>query len=460
MRCALLAYEMGLGKTPISITAAKLLNVKNPLITCPLVAVTNWHREWKRFWPDFQGTLSVIPYSQVHNSWPHAYPYDLAILDECHYLKTPTAQRTKAVLGKSGMLRGVKGPIWALSGTPAPNNPSELWALLYTFGVTKLTFDDWCASFCEQRTFKVPGKGIVARQITGTKLSAVPQLKKLLEPVMLRKKKEEVLNLPPITFESVSVSPGPVDMEISVPFVKYISPFDRREELFAKLEKEANLMRTVLENIGHYGAPKNEDRLQALEAMAGSISTLRMYSGCQKIDPVAELVSAELATNAYDKLVIFALHRDVIEGLRIKLVKFKPVTLYGGTDPRHRQSNIDKFQNLDKHRVFIGNIHAAGTAITLTRASQVLFVEMAFTPGDNAQAMMRCHRIGQKKSVHVRFVSLDNPIDEKVTEIIRKKTRELALIFDKPTPDEPEHVRDFRKLIEKEQNRILQDMLS
>jgi SNF2 family DNA or RNA helicase len=80
--------------------------------------------------------------------------------------------------------------------------------------------------------------------------------------------------------------------------------------------------------------------------------------------------------------------------------------------------------------VFIGNIHAAGTAITLTAAHHVWFVEQDWVPGNNAQAIMRCHRIGQKNNVSVQFISLDNSLDHTIMLILKRKTRELTEIFD------------------------------
>lgn len=449
-RFALLAYEMGLGKTIIAIHAAvqacrQQEGFAEWLILCPPVAITNWVREIKRYTETFGQQFTgfrVVPYSLAHRV-TLTHQYQVCILDESHYLKSTDARRTKAVLGKEGLIRRCDR-VWALSGTPAPNNASELWPLLYTFGATKLSFDEFTEKFCEQRTFKIGGV-VRKRVIAGTKTSSIPELKALLAPVMLRKRKEEVIDLPPITFEHITVIPGEVDYEISVPFVKYVFPKDTREELFAKLEKEAALLKTVME-----GVSARNDQIKALDGIADSIATLRMFTGCQKIDPVYELVKWELETNAYDKIVIFALHRDVIWGLREKLKDFGAVTVYGGTPPDQRQRNIDRFQTNPKCRVFIGNIHAAGTAITLTAAHQMLFVELDYTPGANAQAAFRCHRIGQKNKVTVRIVSLENSVDEKVNELLKRKTNELAMIFDDKAIPQNDPRRQFKKIKEEE----------
>jgi SNF2 family DNA or RNA helicase len=86
--------------------------------------------------------------------------------------------------------------------------------------------------------------------------------------------------------------------------------------------------------------------------------------------------------------------------------------------------------NNKKCKVFIGNIMAAGTAINLTVASHVYFVEQDWVPGNNAQAVMRVHRIGQDKNVSVHFVTIDKSLDTKIAYLLKKKTQELTEIFD------------------------------
>jgi SWI/SNF-related matrix-associated actin-dependent regulator 1 of chromatin subfamily A len=130
---------------------------------------------------------------------------------------------------------------------------------------------------------------------------------------------------------------------------------------------------------------------------------------------------------------VFAVHRDVISilasALRKKFGRFGVVTLFGGTPPRRRQENIDRFQTDPKCRVFIGQVVAAGTAITLTAAHDVLFAEASWNPADNAQAAMRCHRIGQDEPVFVRFVSAAGTIDERIQRVLRRKTETITQLF-------------------------------
>ena len=437
---ALLADEMGLGKTVQAIRAADIVAAKNILVLCPAAARINWAREFQKFSKTFRTTIVVQSRSQRVFGDTTICSYDLAetvppimwdvlILDEAHYLKTPDAKRTQAVFGKSGLVRRARR-VWCLSGTPMPNHAGELWPMLYTFGATPRGYDAFVEKYCTY--FQTQYR----KQITGTKQSTIPELKGMLNAVMLRRRKDEVMKeLPPISYGTLVVEETQVNLDEADSFVQYIFPIDRTKELEERLERERQLVNAIIT-----GDAYPRDQMKALEAMANSVSTLRRYVGLQKMPALADILKEELNAGAYEKLVIFAVHRDVIEGLRVRLVKFKPVTLYGGTAPDKRQRNIDKFQKDPKTRVFIGNIQAAGTAITLTSAHNVVFAEQDWVPGNNAQAAMRCHRIGQTKPVFVRVASLANSLDERVSEILRKKTRDITKLFDDKSLPETKQV--------------------
>lgn len=422
-KAALLALDMGLGKTGIAIRAADSVQAMKVLVLCPAAAVVNWHREFDRFSALKRPQLRVLSYGLVPKLGTESAQeeWDLVILDESHYLKSTDALRTVVVWGKNGLLRRVKR-VWCLSGTPAPNNASELWPMLFSFGRTKLSYSDFVTRYC--KVVKYGGRHANRVSIQGTKTAMVPELRQILEPIMLRKKQDEVIDLPPIHFSEIVVPPGPVDLGIDSSFIQYVFPHDQREDFLNQLQRERDLLYEIVERA------KPLEKAAALASVANSVQTLRRYTGLQKVEAVAELVASELRSGAYEKIVIFAIHQGVIELLRQKLRKFHPVTLYGATPPHKRQMNVDKFQLYKKYKVFIGNIHAAGTAITLTAANQVMFVELDFVPGNNNQAAMRCRRIGQKRPVFVRFTSVANSIDERITAILRRKSVEIAALID------------------------------
>lgn len=442
-RFALLADDPGLGKSAQSATACDILNARHVLVLGPAIARFTWEREFRKWslfnrpacvvtsgsgLPPAPAALTTCSYdlaAEPHvRAWLCSVRWDVVILDEVHYLKSPFAKRTVSVFGDDGIVRRA-ARVWALSGTPAPNHAGELWVLLRVFGRTNLSHDAFLQRYCEGRWERGEYR------VTGTRTECIPELRALLAPIMLRRRKADVMTqLPPLRFGTVIVEPGPVDLELE--FTDYFIPgFEREAELRANIERQGRVIEDGMKLAGEANAGVRAT-LEFLKAMAGRESSglWRRFVGLQKVEPVAQLVKEEFEIGAYEKLVIFAWHRGVIEGLRTRLAAYKPVTLYGGTDAEKRERNIQKFQRDPKCRLFIGNIQAAGTNITLTAASDVLVVEPDWVPGNNAQAIMRCHRIGQTRPVLARFVALAGGADERISNVLRRKTRELSALFD------------------------------
>lgn len=433
-RHALLAHEMGLGKSVMAIRGLESIRAKKALIICPSVARINWLREFEK-WSETKWKMRVLTtlkcaplehesaicsfdYAVSNYEKLKAHLWDCVVVDECHFLKSHEAKRSKAILGSQGIIRSSQR-VWLMSGTPAPNHPGELWTMLYTFGVTHLKYDDFVDRYCKVRETSYGLK------ISGANRQNIPELKQLLSKIMLRETKDSVgLELPKLTITHTVVEPGLVDFEILPSFTHYFLPADRRAELASELKRQEDTLKTVFNNV-----EGDKDKFPVLAGLASSVSTLRRYVGLQKVEPSIEIVKSAMKYGGIKKLVIFAIHADVIEGLRAGLREFKPVVLYGRTDPETRQKNIDRFQKNPKCQIFIANILAAGTAITLTAAHHVFFVEQDWVPGNNAQAIMRCHRIGQEKPVFVKFLLLDNSLDSHIGFILKNKTKDLTQIF-------------------------------
>lgn len=432
-KLALLGDVPGLGKTNQAILALDELWATSILIICPGIAKINWLREFK-MWAKLPRKFKILakladkPINGVNiMSFAYAeenfanltrHTWDCIIVDEGHFLKNPEAKRSKAILGKHGLIHKATF-FWLLTGTPAPNNISELWVYLYTFGATKLKKDEFTKRYCT--TFQT-GYGL---KVTGNRKENIPELKSLLKTIMLRRL-NDVVDLPEINYRFINVDPVKLVWEDLPGFAHYYWPDDNRQKFQDDLTRQAQLLTSVFTNIKR----GSQRALQTVEALSDSVSTLRRYIGLQKVVPLADIINRGLKAKNWDKIVIFALHADVIEQLRQRLTKHNPVVIYGKTPMAKRQRRIDKFQNNEKCKVFIGNIHAAGTAITLTRACTVYFAECSWVPGDNAQAIMRVHRIGQERNVAVRYITLNNSIDSLVTHAVNKKTKDLMEVFD------------------------------
>lgn len=439
-KTGLLALDMGLGKSGIALNAAMKSGVKSILVISPAIAVGNWENEFRK-WQAASIPHKVVSYSPT-GLRSATGRFDLVILDEAHFLKNIETQRTKTILGKEGIIRRCTRT-WALTGTPAPNHPGELWPLLFTFGVTVLSYQQFVERFCDVKIIRLKNRTIT--NISGTNLRRAEELKELLNKTMYRKTLNDVaLQLPPINYETITVPGGSVDWEAERQWARFAVPSDRSKELFAILEKERDVLKHVMEfTLG------DDNRAKALDSLDQGVSNLRRYIGLQKVDPIATLVSDELDAGLYPKIVIFAHHVSVVEKLTKKLAKYNALSLYGKIPPKNREENIEKFQRFSSYKVMVCNIQTAATAINLTASNQVLFVEQDWVPANNAQAAKRCHRIGQEKPVFVRFAAIDGSIDHQITETLRRKTKEIASFIKSDLPPPPK-VHPLEKLVEKD----------
>lgn len=407
---ALLHGDMGVGKTLISLAGMKMAGATSALIVCPAVAVSNWVREAAKFGLHAQALrtgsdslpdsgIVVVSYDlmvspAIHHQLASA-AWDVVVADEAHYLKSPTAKRTQAFWGlgeyRSRGIAEVADHVWCLSGTPCPNNVSELYPLLSAgmpSVVGKVTLDQFISRYC---------RGYVTDygfKITGNK----PEAKFLLDRMgdrYLRIRKEDVLGeLPPMQIETVVVA-GTASAR-------------------------------------HLG---DEYRDQVQAALDGTAPTEHLASLMRLIEMAKAPDAADLAVGLVEagrKVFMIAKHRDVIEYLEALLGPLGVVAIHGGTSAKRRDEAIEEFTN-GQAMIFIGQVQAAGTAITLHgggKCQDVIAVSLDWVPANNAQAFARVHRIGQPGSVLVRVLALENSVDELVAEALARKTRMLKEIYD------------------------------
>jgi len=407
-RFAYLADEMRVGKTPQVVVACDTLRPARTLVVCPAVARLDWSRKFREF-SDLDRVIQIVTNrkdtigcdSQVVITSYDLYdaarfrgPWDLVVCDEAHYLKSCTAARTKAILGQDGLIHNTKR-MWLLSGTPAPNNYSELWPMLHVFGLYKGNYESFVREYCTG--YHSP----YGYQITGSKNPE--SLKAIMAPIMLRRKLADVApDLPPVVFEDYTID-GLVFSDKVV--------LQQAEEAIDKLR----------------AAKTTDQQLAILDAYIPQLATLRRFIGIAKVKATVDLIHSELEDNR-DQLVVFAYHREVVAELQ-RQIQVPTVSIVGGTNPADRDSAIRKFQN-GNARVFIGQLQAAGTAIDLSAADQCLFIESSWTPGDNAQAVRRLVNVNKKRPVSARFLGLASSIDGAIQRAVARKTRDLVALFD------------------------------
>lgn len=407
---AFLADEQGLGKTIQVIAACDMLGLTKVVVICPAIAKINWRREFEK-WGAVEREVKVFSYDkmtqskEVRNEIAKFEP-DVLVLDEAHYLKNRQAKRTKYLYGQfcrgDGLVR-FADRVWLLSGTPIPNDVSDFWTHLKAIWQYPLNFTDYTLYFCKT------WNGQFGLKVLGNKAERMGEFKTILSSIMLRRKAENVLKeLPQLWWqESVVEVEGWDDMA------------------HIENEQERAAVELILQNAVTQG-----DLSDKLGEIASHMASLRRLTALAKAKPIAAQLAGELDDRAYEKVVVFAYHKAALEALREGLAKFNPAYIVGGLGNQERQSEIDRFQTDATCRVFIGQITACSTAITLTAANQVVFAEMDWVPAVNAQASKRCHRIGQSKPVIVRSFALANSTDEVVARTLAKKAQMISEALD------------------------------
>lgn len=143
---------------------------------------------------------------------------------------------------------------------------------------------------------------------------------------------------------------------------------------------------------------------------------------------VAQWIEEFLANHPGKKLVALTMHRDVIKTMQSRFPG--SVIIDGSVTGRKRQEVVRMFQLSSKVRLFFGNVKAAGEGITLTAASDLVYLDFPWTPGDLIQGSDRVHRISQKEKVMIYYLAAKDTIEEKLMRILHTKAKTLASVLD------------------------------
>jgi SWI/SNF-related matrix-associated actin-dependent regulator 1 of chromatin subfamily A len=406
-RNILLADDPGLGKT---IQVCGLLNlrpeIRSVLVVCPASVKYVWARELDRWLTDKTRTVSiagaaldasaeilVCNYDLLRKfaALLKNRRYDLLVLDEAHYIKTPKALRTKACK----LLGALAARKVLLTGTPIMNRPAELWSLL-----NLLDAKAWGPFFPFAQRYCAAVKGPFGWDFSGA--SNLPELSEWLRTsgTMLRRRKVDVLPQLPRVIRQVV--PLPVDM---TPVL---------EELTERL---AELMGFDPDN------PPFE--IDPVRIPFELIAAIRRETGTVKIEAALGFIEDE--AQGEEKIVVFGHHTDVLEALHGALTPSVLVT--GKTPAKQRARAVASFQESGGPKYFIASIQAMGVGITLTAASRVIFVEQSWAPAEMEQCECRLHRVGQVNSVLSQYLVVRESIDEKVLSAVVDKMRVIEAVL-------------------------------
>lgn len=347
-------------------------------------------------------TSPALRYELLKRKW------DLIIPDEVHNAKNFEAKRTQSLYGEllddgaalknTIALTNRTDRMWTLSGTPLPNSPADAYPMLRALFCDRLTAaygptdvtkqSDFLKRYCKMRPMKI-GHGFHARWIDvfveGINLD---ELNARMKGLFIQRTQKDVGILEPDYETMPLMAPRALPPEL----------------------RDAKKAQQILD------AARTGDR-GSLEMHMGP---LRRITGEIKADLVVEAVKEEL-DGALDKIVIAYWHTDVGARLLAGLAKYGVTGIDGSTSPARRTEHEQKFLKDRSVRVFLAQIQAAGEAIDLSAASNLIFAESSFVPKDMAQMAMRVCNHTQTKKPLVRVATLEGSIDDALQNILLRK---------------------------------------
>lgn len=429
-RRALLADDMGLGKTRQSIIAMVEAEPEGPyLVICPASIKRNWAREIEIVFPDVEPAIvgpAPLPPTD-HNGWVIinyeilgknldqllAFDWKGIVFDEAHYLKNYQSQRSK---NGAKLVESIENDpvVHALTGTPMTSRPRDLFPLLQILNhPLGKSFYSFAKRYCEayQGDFGLVADGA----------SNIEELTVQLHGVMLRRIKDEVLDLPPKVRTWMDVELHPYAIQHYNRLVQeFLSKFESPEAI-AGLPESLGLSSEQSEELDE------------------SIDTTDLGTGMGRITQVRRAIAfvkcrhtikfVENALEQGEKVIIFTSFINTMQRFQ-KYFKDRAVYVSGAVPVNERLDRVDRFQNDDNIRLFVANMHIAGVGINLTAARQVVFNDLDWVPANHWQAEDRAYRIGQTGTVNVTYMIANGTVDSFVKTVLETKAALMDAIVE------------------------------
>ncbi|RMI06550.1 DEAD/DEAH box helicase [Cellulomonas triticagri] len=445
-RTFLLADEPGLGKTAQALLAAQAADAFPLLVVVPNVVKTSWAHEVGLWTPFRQATVVhgdgdrvdafadvvIVNYEILdrHAGWLGDFGFRGMVVDEAHFIKNKSSQRSQHVLALSQKIRDRVGRplLMALTGTPLVNDIEDfraIWQLLGWIDDTKPLGALLTALEDSGLTPADPGFASVAR-------SAVVDM-----GIVRRRKVDVVADIP-----ARRVADLPVELDGAV-------GRSIRAAETALAERLLGRYRAALEARGDdtsFGAAVDLDlarRVAAAElkdssskAKGENVFTMVRRIGQAKAGLAADY-AAQLARNV-GKVVFFAKHVDVMDAAEQTFAErgIRYASIRGDQTPKVREKNITAFVEDPDVQIVVCSLTAAGVGLNLQVASNLVLAELSWTNAEQTQAIDRIHRIGQSEPVTAWRIIAAQTIDAKIAALIDSKSGLAARALDGATEED------------------------
>jgi len=437
-RTFLLADEPGLGKTAQALLAAQAANAYPLLVVVPNVVKTNWAREAELWTPNRPSTvihgdghtidgfadIVIVNYEVLdrHVGWLGDLGFRGMVLDEAHFIKNKSSQRSQHVLQLSERIRArtVRPLMMALTGTPLINDIDDFRAIWQFLG----WIDD-----------KKPRPELM-RALEETGLTPIDPgfyaaaRSRVIDMGIVRRRKVDVAS--DIPARRIADLPVELDDEAG----RSIREAERvLAQRLVKRYESALANRTsgiTVEGIDHELVRRvaGWERDESSGKTDENVFTMMRRIGQAKAGLAADY-TAQLARNV-GKVVFFAKHVDVMdlaeETFERRGIRYSSIR--GNQTPKVRQRNIDAFVDDPEVAVVVCSLSAAGVGINLQVASNMVLAELSWTDAEQTQAIDRVHRIGQDEPVTAWRIIASQTIDTRIVELLDSKAGLAARALD------------------------------
>lgn len=339
--------------------------------------------------------ILILNYEQVapHLDELNALNIDIAIFDEAHYIKGANTKRTKACLA----LKTKRS--FLLTGSPILNQVDDLWPIL-----NRIAPKHFPNFYAFRNRYCVFG-GYKNKAVVGAK--NVKELHQILDQVMVRRLKKDVLDLPEVQYINV-----------------YVDLHPEQQRLYDQAEEEEKI-----ENIDPDAPPMEIQnavvKFKRLLQICGTPATLGFPDESYKLDAVVERAKEVIGNG--NKLIIFTQFRKVLEctARRLRAEDIRVVELHGDIPKHERQVRVDYWSSDPKPCVILCMTQVAGIGLNMTAARHIFFIDKLFAPKLNDQAVDRAHRIGQDTTQPVQVTQFiaRRTKEERVEQIINSKKK-------------------------------------
>lgn len=318
----------------------------------------------------------------------------MTVVDEFHRVATSSSsQQSKAIMKIKTEYK------LAMTGTPLMNTPLDLYGVLRWLGVEEHSFYKF------KEYYAVMG-GFGGYEIIGYK--HLEELESDLNSVMLRRLKDEVLDLPDKVY---------VDDYVEMSAKQAVIYKEVKAEIKANIDMIEISPNPLAEMI----------RLRQATGYTGILSSEIQCSA--KLDRMMEIVEDCISNN--HKVVIFSNWTSITDEAWNRLSeKYHGVEITGQTPDAERQRNVDEFQTNKDCKFILGSTGALGTGVTLHAASTVILLDEPWSRALREQAVDRCHRIGQNHKVTIYTIICKDTIDVKIHDLVEQKGAMSDLLVD------------------------------